>query len=215
MIPFSIDLLRPGEFAHTPFERFLSRQGGKRLAMAYALGGLLILAGGYRYWERTAPLRAALTAERQHLQILQTQIAGRQQDVTQMRNQFQVIGELEKFQVVWSEVLQAVSERMPGSLWLNRIELVQPDTKSTPQAAAGAPPTAKLPQVLRLEIMTELGSGSTPLIDVARFLDALGHDRRFSQRFQLMDWEALSSVTGSGEAHKDQIMLTVSFKVVL
>jgi len=215
MIPFSIDLLRPGEFAHTRFERFLSRQGGKRLAIAYALGGLLLLWGGYTYWQRTAPPRTALTAERQRLQALQTQIARRQQDVTQMQSQFQVIGELEKFQVVWSEVLQAVSERMPASLWLNRIELVPPETKPPPQAAAGAPPAARPPGVLRLEIVTELGLGSAPLIDVARFLDELGHDRRFSQRFQLMDWEALSAVAGSGEARKDQIVLTVSFKVVL
>src|SRR5262249_52641581 len=164
---------------------------------------------------QTLPLRAALAAERQGLQGLKAQVAKRQQDLTQMHSQFQGIGELEKFQVVWSEVLQAVSERIPGSLWLNRIELVQPGTKPNPQAAPGTPPTAQPPRLLRLEILTELGPGSTPLLEVARFLDALGRDRRFSQRFQLLDWEASSAVAGSGDAHKDHIALTVSFKVEL
>jgi len=215
MIPFNIDLVHPGEFARTSLERLLIRQGVRRLVIAYALGGLLILWGGFMYWERTSPLHAALAAEQQRLRAVQAQVAKRQQDLTQMRSQFQDIGELEKFQVVWSEVLQAVSERIPDSLWLNRIELVQPETKPNPQAAAGTPPAAQPPRLLRLEILTELGPGSTPLLDVARFLDELGHDRRFSQRFQLLDWEASSAIAGSGNAHKDQITLTVSFKVML
>lgn len=215
MTPFTIDLLRPGEFARTRLERLLMRQGGRRLAIAYALCALLLLWGGYRYWTRTSPLRVALTTERQRLQALQTQIAKRQQDLTQMRNQFQGIGELEKFQVVWSEVLRALSERIPASLWLNRIELVQPEIKPSPPAGAGAPPAAPPPRLLRLEILTERGAGSTSLLDVARFLDALGHDPRFAQRFQLMDWEASATVTGSGEALREQIMLMVSFQVLL
>lgn len=215
MTPFNIDLLHPGELARTRFEKFLSRQGGRRLTIAYVLGGLLLLGAGYEYWQRTSPLRTSLATERQRLQALQTQIARRQQDVTQMRSQFEGIGELEKFQVVWSEVLQAVSERIPAALWLNRIELVQPETKPPPQAAAGTAPAAKPPRILRLEIVSELGPGSAPLLDVARFLDELAHDRRFSQRFQLMDWEASSAGAGSGDSRKDQIMLTVSFKVVL
>src|SRR2546428_5371634 len=126
--------------------------------MAYVLGGLLLLGGGLTYWQRTAPPRAALAAERQRLQALQSRVAQRQQALTQMRTQFQGIGELEKFQVVWSEVLQAVSERIPGSLWLNRIELVQPDAKPNPQTAApppaaGEPPAAPPPRRLRLEIL--------------------------------------------------------------
>ena len=214
MTPFTIDLVHPGEFARTPLERWLIRWGGKRLAIACALGVLLLLWGGSTYWQRTALPRAALAAERQRLQALQSQVAQRQQALTQMRTQFQGIGELEKFQVVWSEVLQAVSERIPGSLWLNRIELVQSDAKTNPQAAAGAPPAAP-PRLLRLEILTELGPDSTPLLDVARFLDELGHDPRFAQRFQLLDWEASSATVGSGTAHHDQITLTVSFKVML
>ncbi len=221
MTPFTIDLVHPGEFARTPLERWLIRQGGKRLAIAYVLGGLLLLGGGLTYWQRTAPPRAALAAERQRLQAMQSRVTQRQQALTQMRTQFQGLGELEKFQVVWSEVLQAVSERIPGSLWLNRIELVQPDAKLNPQTAAAPPPAAGAPlaapppRLLRLEILTELGPDSTPLLDVARFLDELGHDPRFAQRFQLLDWEASSATVGSGTAHKDQITLTVSFKVML
>ena len=219
---FTVDLLRPGDFARTPFEKFLMRQGGKRLALAYALGALLLLWGGVTYWQRTAPLHTALIAEQRHLRAMQTQVATRQQELTQMRNQFQGIGELEKFQVVWSEVLQAVSERIPGSLWLNRIELVQPETKPGAQAAAtppaaGAAPATPPPRLLRFEILTELWPGSTPLVDVAKFLDELGHDPRFAQRFQLLDWEASSApaAPGSGEARKDQMLLTVNFKVML
>jgi hypothetical protein len=219
MTSFTVDLLRPGDFARTPFEKLLMRQGGKRLALAYALGVLFLLWGGVTYWQRTAPLRTALTAEQQHLRAMQTQVGTRQQELTQMRTQFQDIGELEKFQVVWSEVLQAVSERIPGSLWLNRIELVQPDTK--PGQAAAAPPASGAapvaPRLLRFEILTELWPGSTPLVDVAKFLDELGRDPRFAQRFQLMNWEASSATAsaGSGEARKDQMLLTVNFKVVL
>jgi hypothetical protein len=218
MTSFTIDLLHPGEFARTAFEKFLRRQGGKRLAIAYALGGLLLLWGGYTYWQQTAPLRLALTTEQQRLRELQTQVARRQLELTQMRNQFQGVGDVEKFQVVWSEVLQAVSERIPDSLWLNRIELVQPEAKpaaGTPPAA-GAAPAAKPPRLLRFEILTELWPGSSPLTDAARFLDELAHDPHFSQRFQLMDWEASSAIagTGSGDTRKDQILLTVNFKVL-
>ena len=223
MTSFTVDLLRPGDFARTTFEKFLMRQGGKRLALAYALGGLLLLWGGVTYWQRTASLRTSLSMEQQLLREMKAQVATRQQELTQMRNQFQGIGELEKFQVVWSEVLQAVSERIPGSLWLNRIELVQPEAKPGSQAAAatppaaGAKPAAPPPRLLRFEILTELWPGSTPLVDVAKFLDDLEHDPRFSQRFQLMDWEASSATAGagSGNTHKDQMLLTVNFKVML
>lgn len=217
MTSFTIDLLHPGEFARTRLERFLLRQGWRRLAIAYGLCGLLILWGRYTYLEQTSPPRAALAAEQQRLRALQPQIAKRQQELIQMRNQFQGIGELEKLQVLWSEVLRAVSERIPESLWLNRIELVQPEVKPPPQDAAHAPPAAQAQpsRLLRLEIFTELGPGSTALLDVARFLDELGHERRFAQTFQLIDWEASPAMTGAGEARKDQIILTVRFKVVL
>ena len=220
MTSFTIDLVHPGDFALTPLERWLMRWGGQRLAIAYALGGLLLLGGGYTYWHQTASPRAALAVEQQRLQTMKGQVALRQQALTQMRTQFQGIGELEKFQVLWTEVLLAVSERIPVSLWLNRIELVQPDTKPNPQTPAAPPPAAGAapaapPRLLRLEILTELGPESTPLLDVARFLDDLGRDPRFAQRFQLMDWEASSATGGSGTAHQDQITLTVSFKVLL
>jgi hypothetical protein len=218
MTSFTIDLVHPGDFALTPLERWLLRWGGQRLAIAYALGGLLLLWGGSTYWQQTASPRAALALEQQHLQTMKGQVAQRQQALTQMRTQFQGIGELEKFQVLWSEVLLAVSERIPVSLWLNRIELVQSDAKAPPPAApppaAGAAPAAP-PRLLRLEILTELGPESTPLLDVAKFLDELGRDPRFAPRFQLMDWEASSATVGSGPAHHDQITLTVSFKVML
>src|SRR5437588_10380114 len=101
MTSFTVDLLRPGDFARTTFEKFLMRQGGKRLALAYALGALLLLWGGVTYWQRTAPLRAALSMEQRLLQEMKAQVATRPQELTQMRNQFQGISELEKCQVVW------------------------------------------------------------------------------------------------------------------
>jgi len=221
MTAFTIDLVHPGAFALTPLERWLIRWGGERLVVAYILGGLLLLGGWYTHWQLTAFPRAALAVEQQRLQTLKGQVAERQQALTQMRTQFQGIGELEKFQVIWSEVLLAVSERIPVSLWLNRIELVQPDTKpasstpATPPPAAGGVPAAPPSRLLRLEILTEPGPESTPLLDVARFLDELGRDPRFAPRFQLMDWEASSSTVGAGTAPHEQITLTVSFKVML
>src|SRR5262245_34925681 len=219
MTSFTIDLVHPGDFALTPLERWLIRWGGKRLAIAYALGGLLLLGGWLTYWQQTASPRAALAVEQQRLQTMKGQVALRQQALTQMRTQFQGIGELEKFQVLWSEVLLAVSERIPVSRWLTRIELVQPDANANPQTPAAPPPAAGAapaapPRLLRLEILTELGPESTPLLDVARFLDELGRDPRFAPRFQLMDWEASSVTPGAGPAHHDQITLTVSFKVM-
>src|SRR5437879_12687316 len=104
MTAFTVDLLRPGDFARTSFEKLLLRQGGKRLALAYALGALLLLWGGVTYWQRTAPLRLALSAEQRPLRAMQPHVAARQQELTQMRNPFQGIGELEPFPVVWSEV---------------------------------------------------------------------------------------------------------------
>ena len=149
---------------------------------------------------------------------LQTQVDKRRGEVTQQRNQFQGLSELEKFQVVWSEVLQALSEGIPEPLWLNRVEVVQPAAQPTPQAVAGAMPAPKPPLTLRLEIATELEPGSERLLDVARFLDELARDRRFARKFQMEDWEASSTAVPSApgtrrDQAKQQMTLSVSFKV--
>ena len=218
MTEFNIDLLHPGGFARSWIDWFTGRQAKRGLAILYAIMiiGVLALVGDFFY--ETIPLRGSLQRERQRGGELQTQINKRRADIAQQRSQFQGIIELEILQVIWSEVLQALSEGIPETLWLNRVELVQPAAQPTPQAVAGAAPPPKPPWTLRLEIGTDLEPGSERLLDVARFLDELGRDRRFARKFKMEDWEASSTAAPSsagtrGEQAKQQMTLTVSFKV--
>lgn len=213
--PFDIDLLHPGQFARTWTDWFASPQAKRLLGILYVIGivGGLIMVADFFY--ETTSLRDTLAWERQRSGELQGRIDKRRTEVAQQRSQFQGISELEKFQVVWSEVLQALSEGIPETLWLNRIEVSQPVAQPIPQAVAGAAPPPRPPLTLRVEIATELEPGSVRLLEVARFLDTLGEDRRFAQKFQMEDWQATSSATGgAGGQPKEQLTLTVSFKVV-
>lgn len=215
MTEFNIDFLHPGQFARTWGDWFVGPQGRRRLGIAYAIVVLFILLPILAYYDRgqLVAQRATLRAERQRLEELQTQIVKRQNEVRQQRSLLLGLSELETFQVAWAAVLQALSERMPEDRWLNRIELVQPEAKPMPQAVPGAAPVASRPlRIVRLEVATELRPGSAPVLGVARFLDGLKQDPRFSKEFQMQEWEASSEIGGSGEQRQQRLILTVSFK---
>ena len=214
MTEFNIDFLHPEQFARTWVDGFVGPQGWRRLGVAYAIVVLLTLVPvlAHYYLGQVADLRATLRAERQRLTALQTQVVKQQHEMTQQRSLLSGLSELETFHVAWTAVLQALSERMPGDRWLNRIELVQPEAKSMPPAVSGAAPAATPPRLFRLEVVTELRPGNDSVLGIAKFLDDLEQDRRFSKEFQMQDWEASPDVLGTGEQRQQRLILTVSFK---
>lgn len=213
MTHFNIDLSHPGEFARTWVDRFVGPQGKRRLILCYVLVGLLALG----VVGLTFPKRYTVYSERQRINKLKIDIDKLQKDRAQQEGMFQGVSSLDKYQVVWSEVLHALSQGIPGNLWLNRIELAEPVARPTPKAltgVAGQKKAEKPGQILRLEIGTELRPGAGFLVDVAKFLDGLGQDSKFSKRFQMEDWEASSASGRDGEQEKQEVIITVSFKVL-
>jgi len=209
MTPFNLDLLHPGQFARNWLDWLASP---RKLAIAFAVGALLILGVvGYAY-RVTAALEAEERSVEKQRKALETQIPQRRNDLTRLRNLFEGISELERLQIAWSEVLPALSEAISPEIWLNRLTLLRPEAKPVPKAEQSGQPPSRAPQVFRLELATELRPGKAPFVAVAKVLDALGQDPRFSRKFRLEDWEASSSAISSGEEAREQMTVTVTFR---
>jgi len=194
MTTFRIDLLHPGGFSRTWRDALLTPGAGKRLLYYY--GGcvlaILIVIGIVMVKRSTAQVDTKAINE------LMQKIAQRQKDLTNQRAIYQGIVEIGSYEVVWSDVLMALSESMPSDLWLRSIELVE-----------GTPTQ----QLFRLVLATPVRPGSGNLVEVNKFFNTLVQDPRF-KKFQLKDWEVVSKEEGGRGGERD-LVATVTFNVVL
>jgi len=192
MTTFQIDLLRPAGFAKSWRDWFVGPQAGKRLLYSYATVALVILVVLWSGLQR----KFTVEEDRETTKALKQKVAQRQKDLADQRVLYQGILELWRYEILWSDVLRALSEFMPPDLRLRNVEFVE-----------GGP--AK--QLLRLVLDTTLRPGSGNLVELDSLLNDLGRDPRF-KKFSLQDWDvALKDGAGSKEEH---LVATVSFGVV-
>jgi hypothetical protein len=134
--------------------------------------------------------------DRETIKGLKQKIAQRQKDLADQKTLYQGILELWRYEIIWSDVLRALSEFMPPDLRLRSIEFVEGGTAK---------------QLLRLVLDTTLRPGSGNLVELDSLLNDLGRDPRF-KKFSLQDWDvALKDGAGSKEEH---LVATVSFGVI-
>lgn len=208
MTTFRIDLTNPGEFARSWQDWFVGPSGAKRLKYSYIGGALAILA----IVAYVVPMQYDLVKERDRVKQLNQKITQRQKDLANQRTQFQGIIELGKFEVVWSDVLVALSRTMPNNVWLRSMEFVEQAPAPRPQAVAPKE-GQKATQMLRLVLVTTLRPGATHLVDINKFLNDLAQDPGF-KRFQLQDWEVSLAKEGAGDKGEQQIVTSVTFRLV-
>ena len=194
MTTFRIDLLHPGGFAKTWRDALVTPEAGKRLLYYYVgcVLAILLVVG------IVMAKKSTVQVETKAINELKQKIAQRQKDLTNQRAIYQGIVEIGSYEVVWSDVLMALSESMPPDLSLQSIELVE-----------GAPTQ----QLFRVVLVTPVRPGSGNLVEVDKFLNTLVQDPRF-KKFHLQDWEVVSKEEG-GRGEERHLLATVTFNVVL
>ena len=191
MTTFRVDLLHPGGFARTWRDELLTAAVGKKLIYGY-LGAFLA------YFVASAIVNrndSAVATETKAIAELKPKIAQREKDLANQRSMFKGITEIGTADVIWSEVLVALSEAMPRDVWLRSLELVD-----------GA-------QLFRMVLVTPMRPGTGNLMEFERFFNSLAEDARF-KKFQLQDWEVVSKEESGGKDERN-ITTTVTFKIVL
>jgi Tfp pilus assembly protein PilN len=171
MTTFRIDLLHPGAFTKTWRDALVTPEAGKRLLLYY-VGCVLVM---FVVVGVVMAAKSAFQKDTKAIDELKQKIAQRQADLANQRSVYQGIVEMGSYEVVWSDVLVALSESMPPDLWLQSVEFAD----STPGQ-----------QRLRLALVTPVRPGSGNLVEVDRFLNDLTQDPRF-KKFHLQDWEVV------------------------
>jgi len=191
MTTFRVDLLHPGGFARTWRDDLLTAEVGKKLLYGY-LGAILMF---FIAWAIVDHNDSAVATETKAIAGLKPKIAQREKDLANQRAMFKGITEIGSSDVIWSEVLAALSEAMPRDIWLRSLELVD-----------GA-------QLFRMVLVTPVRSGASNLVEVESFFNSLADDARF-KKFQLQDWEVVSKEESGGKDDKT-LTTTVTFKIAL
>jgi hypothetical protein len=195
---FSVDLLHPGQLSMTWQEWFIGGSGQRHLALV-ALAGisllLLLLVGGIFpvYWR--------LSTDLQDIPRLQRDLAATEGDLNLLRTNLQSLTVEARRQVRWADVLAALSQHIPPTMRLQAVEAMRPT------GAPGAPPPgdAKTEGVLRIDSVTPVRAGSSPLLETAQFMAGLMRDPAVNKRFQLKNWE-IKPPGGTGPADDEGLL---------
>jgi hypothetical protein len=194
---FAVDLLHPGRVARTWQDWFVGTQGRRRLL--FALGGcvvvLIIAAVPYivSQWR--------LSRDQGSLPQLRADLARRDGELRLLRADLQALSVEAKRQVRWAEVMTALSQQIPPTLKLTKVEALRGGPP--PAAGPGQPaPSPTLPPAgegeLRVEAITPLKPGSPNMLEIAQFMAGLLKDPAVSKRFQLKNWEIKPGTPASG-----------------
>jgi hypothetical protein len=194
---FSVDLLHPGRVARSWQDWFTGSRGSRRLAMVTLAGALVLLAiffAGVRSASRRLAVDLAAVPE------LTRDLAARDGDLRLLRSNLQSLSREARRQVRWADVLATLSQRTPGGLKLQLVEVGRPVAPAG--ASRGAAGAAQSPEeTLRIEALTPARPGRSPLVDVAQFMAGLMRDPAVSRRFALKSWEIKSpaATTAAGD----------------
>jgi hypothetical protein len=197
---FRVDLLHPGWVAHTWQEWFVGTRGLRRLTW-FVLGTAGILAAVFvaLIW----PTERRMARDRETLADLGKRVAMRDADLSVLRSNLQALADEARRQVRWAELLTTLSQQIPATLKLQLVEIA----RTTPPAPAGS--QAKPETLLRIEAMTPLRPGSSPLVEVAQFMAGVMRDPAVNEHFQLKSWE-IKPGPSTAPAGSAEPMLNVS-----
>jgi hypothetical protein len=192
---FSVDLLHPGRVAKTWQDWFVGTQGRRRLLLAaVGFGVVLVIVAAFPLvisWRLSGP--------ESDLPRLRQDLARRDGDVRVLKADLLALAVEAKRQVRWAEVMTALSQQIPPTLKLLKVEALR---AAAPPAGPGQPAPAAQPAgegELRIEAVTPLKPGSPNMLEIAQFMAGLMKDSAVHKRFQLKNWEikpTSAAVTG-------------------
>ncbi|MCI0547808.1 MAG: hypothetical protein L0027_11050 [Candidatus Rokubacteria bacterium] len=195
---FTVDLLNPGSVGETWQEWFVGPEGRRHLVLStlVAMGVfLLVLVAGI------LPSQWRLGDDAAALPKLRQDLAASEADLGKLRTNLSALSAEARRQFRWSELLSALSRQAPPNLRLQTVEVTQiplPVPEGQAPRPGQPPPTEP---GLRIEALTPLQPGSSPLLDVAQFMAGLMRDPAVSRRFQLRSWDIKTpSPAGEGGA---------------
>ncbi len=212
---FGVDLLHPGRVARTWQDWFIGTQGRRRLIFA-AVGCFVVLV---IVAVPQIVSRWRLSSDQSSLPRLRADLARRDGELRVLRGDLQALSVEAKRQVRWAELMTALSQQIPPTMKLTKVEILR--AGPPPTAGPGQPP----PQAqalagegeLRIEAITPLKPGSPNMLEIAQFMAGLLKDPAVNKRFQLKNWEikpgagASGGGTGSGEGERTlQITIVLS-----
>ena len=182
---FSVDLLHPGRVAKTWQDWFVGTQGRRRLLLAAVGSGVvLVIVAAFPVIKSLQ-----LAGPESNLPRLRQDLARREGDVRVLKADLLALGVEAKRQVRWAEVMATLSQQIPPTLKLLRIEAVRAAAAAPApgQPAPGAAPAGE--GELRIEAVTALKAGSPNMLEIAQFMAGLMKDSAVNKRFQLKNWE--------------------------
>jgi Tfp pilus assembly protein PilN len=174
---FTIDLTRPGWAQRSRWEWFLGPDGQRHLAIVAAAGVALVVLvalGG------VLPLYLRYSSEVRAIAKLRSEVTTADNDLSTLRTNLRDLGAEARRQVRWSEMLPALSNRLPDTLRIDRVSLGK---------VAHPPGTQPGDLTLQIEASTTMVHGSSRLVEIANFMAALAQDPAVATRFQLKTWE--------------------------
>lgn len=182
---FHVDLLHPGWVAETWQEWFIGVKALRRLVAFAVLCAAVLVAV---FLLMIVPTQSRVSRDVMALPALQRDVAARDADLGVLRANLQALSDEARRQVKWAEVLTTLSQQVPPTMKLVLVESSRP----TPAPTAGQPqaaPPARPENLLRVEAVTPVRPGSTPLIEAAQFMAGVMRDPAVNRRFQLKSWE--------------------------
>ena len=186
---FTIDLTRPGWAQRSRWEWFLGPDGPRHLAIVAAAGAALVVLvalGG------VLPRYLRYSSEVQSIAALRSEVTTADNDLSTLRTTLRDLGAEARRQVRWSEMLPALSIRLPDTLRIDRVSLGKVARQ------AGTQPNDL---TLQIDASTTMAQGSSRLAEIARFMAVLAQDPTVATRFQLKTWEVRPAIEQGSDEH--------------
>ena len=206
---FTIDLAHLGSTHRSPWDWFLGPEGVRHLAIVAAAGiGLALLAG----LGVALPLYLKYSNEVQTIGKLRRDVTTSGNELATLQASLRDLASEARRQVRWSELLPALSQRVPEALRVERVSLAKAGRQAQP--GASSPPSGVQPGDLLLDIeaSTKVAPGGSRLVDIADFINGLAQEPTVSRRFQLKSSQVRPGGREAGGGEQLQISVTFAEK---
>lgn len=185
---FAIDLANPGTLERSRWDWFLGAQGRRHLFIVAGAGAGLIalvaLAGILPRYLKYSNELASIAALKKNVTTTTTEAAT-------LRASLRDLATEARRQVRWSELLPALSRRIPDALRIDKVSLAKTKPSGPSAAAAGATPAGG-ELALQIDASTTMAAGGARLEEIANFIGVLTTEPTIERRFQMKTWEVKS-----------------------